>query len=237
MVIRNNHTATRPTVSVIIPVHNAEEFLAEAIESVLGQSVPPQQVIVVDDGSTDQSAQVARRYNNYIQLIQQANAGSAAARNCGVTLAHGDLLAFLDDDDYWMPEKLALQLAAFQETPQLEAVYGQIKQSHTPTADGEERAHFALEMENGCHVDTLLIRRAAFARVGPFDSAWMIDTVEWMWRARRLGLYTQTLPQVLACRRIHGANQSILQRERGRKEYLRLIRQVLVQQRNVVCSE
>lgn len=233
----NNNAATHPTVSVIIPVHNAEQFLAEAIESVLAQSVPPQQVIVVDDGSTDQSVQVARRYDNYIQLVQKANAGSAAARNDGVTLAHGDLLAFLDDDDYWVPEKLALQLAAFQETPQLEAVYGQIKQSHTLTKDADAHTHFALEMENGCHVDTLLVRRAAFQRVGPFDSAWMIDTVEWMWRARRLGLYTRVLPQVLAWRRIHGANQSILQRERGRTEYLRLIRQVLVQQRKVLCPE
>lgn len=232
------YSVAPPTVSVIIPVYNAEQFLAEAIESVLGQSVPPQQVIVVDDGSTDQSAQVARRYADYIHLEQQRNAGSAAARNRGVALAQGDFLAFLDNDDYWAPEKLALQLATFQETPALEAVYGQLKQMQALTTAAAERTHFALEMADGCHLDTLLIRRTAFDRVGPFDPGLMIDTVDWMWRARRLGLCTQVLPQVLAWRRVHDANSSIRQRTRAQGEYLRLIRKVLSQQRNALaCAE
>lgn len=163
----NNSFAATPTVSVIIPVHNAAQFLAETLDSVLGQSVPPHQVIVIDDGSTDQSAQIARRYDKYIQVEQQANAGSAAARNRGIALAQGEFLAFLDDDDYWVPEKLALQLAAFQSAPHLEAVYGQIKQTQTMTSTVEANTYFGLEMANGCHVDTLLIRRAAFHRIGP----------------------------------------------------------------------
>ena len=120
-------SAAHPTVSVIIPLYNAEVFLAQAIESVLGQTHPPQQVLVIDDGSTDQSAQIARRYGAAVQLVQQPNAGGAQARNRGVTLAQGDLLAFLDNDDWWAPEKLAWQLDALRQSPHLEAILGQIQ--------------------------------------------------------------------------------------------------------------
>ena len=75
-----NLSPALPTVSVIIPLYNAESFIAEAIESVLGQTRPPQQVIIVDDGSTDGSADVARRYGQHIELVQQPNAGGASAR-------------------------------------------------------------------------------------------------------------------------------------------------------------
>jgi len=220
-----------PTVSVIIPVYNAEAFLAEAIESVLGQSALPQQVIVVDDGSTDQSVQIAQRYQKDILFAQQAHGGSARARNHGVTLAQGEFLAFLDHDDYWVPEKLARQLDAFHADPQLEAVYGQTRQTQSSTTVTAQQRHFGFNAKNGCHIDTLLIRQAAFWRVGPFDPAWLSDTVEWMWRARRMGISTRILPDILAWRRIHDANQSIRGRSQAHAEYLRLIRLVLHQRR------
>lgn len=222
-----------PTVSVIIPLYNAEPFLAQTIESVLGQTHPPQQVIVVDDGSTDRSAQIARRYGADVQLVQQPNAGGACARNRGVLLAHGDLLAFLDDDDYWAPEKLAWQLDALRQSPHLEAIFGQIQSIDTTTAD-QGAAWRSFTAQDGWHLDTLLIRRQAFQRIGSFDPAWMIDTVEWLWRARRLGLCAQVLPQVLAWRRIHGDNHSIRARPRAHAEYFRLIRLVRAHQQDSV---
>ena len=226
------HLATaQPTISVIIPLYNGESFVAAAIESVLGQTRPPQEVIVVDDGSTDESATVARRYGQHIALVQQPNAGGASARNRGVALAKGDLLAFLDHDDYWVPEKLAWQLDAFQQSPHLEAVFGQLQQTETMNTAGQDISHFGLNAQDGCHLDTLLIRRAAFQRIGNFDPTWTIDTVEWLWRARRLALCVQILPQVLAWRRIHGDNLSVRARPQFHAEYLRLIRQQLAQQR------
>jgi glycosyltransferase involved in cell wall biosynthesis len=221
----------QPTISVIIPLYNAEPFIAKAIESVLGQSRPPQQVIVVDDGSTDGSADVVRRYGQQITLVQQPNAGGASARNRGVALAQGDLLAFLDHDDYWAPEKLAWQLDAFQQAPHLEAVFGQLQQTATMNTAAQDNALFGLNAQDGYHLDTLLIRRAAFQRIGAFDPTWRIDTVEWLWRARRLKLCTQMLPQVLAWRRIHGDNLSIRARPQLHAEYLHLIRQQLAEQR------
>ncbi len=225
-----NVATVPPTISVIIPLYNAEPFIAATIESVLGQSRPPQQVIVVDDGSTDGSAAVARRYGQHITLVQQPNAGGASARNRGVACAKGDLLAFLDHDDYWVPEKLAWQLDAFQQAPHLEAVFGQLQQTATMNTADQDTVLAGLNAQDGCHLDTLLIRRAAFQRIGPFDPTWTIDTVEWLWRARRLALCTQILPQVLAWRRIHGDNLSIRARPQIHAEYLRLIRQRLVQQ-------
>lgn len=226
--------AAHPTVSVIIPLYNAEVFLAQAIESVLGQTHPPQQVLVIDDGSTDQSAQIARRYGTDVELVRQPNAGGACARNRGVALAHGDLLAFLDDDDYWAPEKLAWQINALRQSPHLEAIFGQIQPIDTATTADQEGAWRSFMAQDGWHLDTLLIRRQAFQRIGPFDPAWMIDTVEWLWRARRLGLCTQVLPQVVAWRRIHGDNHSIRARLRAHAEYFRLIRLVRAHQQDSV---
>lgn len=225
--------AASPSVSVIIPLYNAEPFLAQTIESVLGQTHPPQQVIVVDDGSTDQSAQIARRYGAAVELVRQPNAGGAQARNRGVALAHGDLLAFLDNDDWWAPEKLAWQLDALRQSPHLEALFGQIQPIDSATA-GQEARWLGMTAQDGWHLDTMLIRRQAFQRIGPFDPAWMIDTVEWLWRARRLGLCAQTLPQVVAWRRIHGDNHSIRARPRAHADYFRLIRLVRRRQRDNV---
>lgn len=214
-------------VSVIIPVYNAAPWLDEALESVLGQSAPPCQVIVVDDGSTDHSAAIAQRYLPQIQLVQQPNAGCAHARNRGVALATGDYLAFLDADDYWTREKLALQLAAFAQNPALEAVLGQVKQTCTITTAQPDAIGFGMDAQDGYNLNTLLIRQQAFHRIGGFDPTIpLTNAVEWLWRARRLGLVSWMLPETLAWRRIHGANMSIRQRPQAQAEYFRLIRAI-----------
>ena len=219
--------AAHPTVSVIIPLYNAEAFLAQAIESVLGQTHPPQQVLVIDDGSTDQSAQIAQRYGAAVELVQQPNAGCAHARNRGVALATGDYLAFLDADDYWVSEKLALQLAVFAQNPALEAVLGQVKQTCTITTAQPDAIGFGMDAQDGYNLNTLLIRLQAFHRIGGFDPTIpLTNAVEWLWRARRLGLVSQMLPDVLAWRRIHGENMSIRQRSQAQAEYFRLIRTI-----------
>src|SRR5215203_2881736 len=112
-------------VSAIIPVYNSERYLAEAIESVLVQTYPSHEIIVVDDGSIDGSAQVAKRFGSAVRYVFQRQAGVGAARNHGVELAEGRFFAFLDADDLWTKDKLQLQLAAFAADPELEAVFGQ----------------------------------------------------------------------------------------------------------------
>lgn len=110
-------------VSVIIPSYNCAPYLSEAIESVLDQSHPPAEVIVVDDGSTDDSLEIARGFGARIRLLAQANAGVSAARNRAIEEATGDWLAFLDADDVWLPTKLERQLAAVEGRPDVVCVF------------------------------------------------------------------------------------------------------------------
>ena len=101
---------TRPLVSTIIPTYNRAALVCDAIDSVLAQTYQNVEIIVVDDGSTDDTLEVLRRYSDRIQMISQPNAGPAAARNRGLLAAKGELIAFLDSDDLWLPDKLALQV-------------------------------------------------------------------------------------------------------------------------------
>jgi len=115
-----------PLISVIIPVYNYDRYLAEAIESVLSQTYHHLEAIVVDDGSTDQSAEIARSFAaRGIRYCYQVHAGIGPARNKGVELAQGDFLAFLDADDRWPQYKTERQLRAFESDPTLEMVFGQ----------------------------------------------------------------------------------------------------------------
>lgn len=105
-----------PTVSVVIPAHNAQAYLAETIESVFAQTFPPQEVIVVNDGSTDGTADVVATFADRIRVVTLPGRGAAAARNAGAQVASGAWLAFVDADDTWLPEKLDRQIARVLES-------------------------------------------------------------------------------------------------------------------------
>ena len=107
-----------PTVSVVIPTYNCSRFVGDAIESVLAQTRVPDQIIVVNDGSTDDTAAVVQQYRDgRIVYIEQANGGIAAARNRGLSIATGDYIGFLDADDRWLPSMLERQLALLERQP------------------------------------------------------------------------------------------------------------------------
>ncbi|MCI0498058.1 MAG: glycosyltransferase [Planctomycetales bacterium] len=106
-------------ISVIIPAYNAQRHIGRAIDSVLKQARPADEVIVIDDGSADRTADIVRSYGGRVMLIQQPNAGVSAARNAGIAAAAGDWIAFLDADDEWLPEKLRLQCELLERNPQL----------------------------------------------------------------------------------------------------------------------
>jgi glycosyltransferase involved in cell wall biosynthesis len=108
-------------VSVIIPTYNRAEYVTQAIESVLAQTYTDYEIIVVDDGSTDNTKDVLSPYIDRIRYIYQKNAGASAARNQGIKAAKGDWVAFLDSDDEWLPEKLAVQIRAVERNPQIVA--------------------------------------------------------------------------------------------------------------------
>ena len=231
-----------PAVSVIIPVHNTERYLGEAIESVLGQTQPPAELIVVDDGSTDGSAAVARRYEA-VRYVYQENAGQPAALNNGVCAASGDFLAFLDADDVWVPDKLAVQLGALAAEPTVDMVFGQAQQFVDADAPPEVAARFRAEREilPAQLPSAMLIRRAAFERVGEFRSDWKLgNVVDWYARATEAGLVSRMLDRVVYRRRIHGGNISITA-QKSQSDYLAVIKAALdrrrAQQRGQVVDE
>jgi glycosyltransferase involved in cell wall biosynthesis len=110
-------TAESPRVSVVIPAYNAAWCVARAIDSVLAQTCGDYELVVVDDGSTDETASVVARYGDRVRFVRQANGGLSSARNAGIKAARGEYVAFLDADDWWMPQKLERQLALLRERP------------------------------------------------------------------------------------------------------------------------
>src|SRR5262245_36771649 len=122
-------------VSVVIPVYNGERYLAEAVRSVLDQEYRPLEVLVIDDGSTDGSGQVAGAFGPEVQYHRREHAGLAATRNYGTTVARGELLAFNDADDIWVPGRLTRQAEALAGEPMLDGVFGRMEQFVSPDLD------------------------------------------------------------------------------------------------------
>jgi glycosyltransferase involved in cell wall biosynthesis len=217
-------------VSVVIPVLDNAPTLAEAVESVLGQSEPPGELVVVDDGSTDGSGEVARAFGPHVRVVTQPTAGTGRARNRGVAETSRSLLAFLDADDRWTRDRLRLQLDALR--PGIDLVSGWLAQVpddrwEAAVLDVPPREAWAA----GPHADVLLVRRSAFRRVGPFGAYGAGEFIDWFARARDLGLRMETVPAVLALRRLHDQNHGIRQRAVYAQNYLAVVRAAIERRR------
>lgn len=223
------------TVTCVIPVYNGERYLGEAIESVLGQTRPVDEIVVVDDGSTDGSSTVAEGYGDPVRCVRQENAGPAAASNRGIEAAGGEVIAFLDADDRWRPEKIERQLMRLETTPGLAAVFAHAL-NFWEAELGEEaerfRGHRITLATPGYVRGTMLVRRSAFQAVGAFDP--LLDHGEvqdWILRAREADLGIELLPDVLLDRRLHRGNRSRNLRQQSREEFLRLVKRNLDRKR------
>lgn len=224
---------THPRVSVIIPVHNGERFLGAAIESVLSQARAEPEVIVVDDGSTDGTAIVANTYKPLVQYHHQAQSGAGAARNRGVEAATGAFLAFLDADDLWTENKLAVQMRMLRYHPETDMVYGHVRQFRKASDQSGSSLSFlgAPGGVPGQHPGTMLVKRESFMRVGPFATEWVVgEFMDWHLRAVDLGLRIAMLPEVLLLRRVHDRNQGVVRRD-SRNDYARILKRALDRRR------
>ena len=216
-------------IDAIVPVRDGAPYLAEAIESMLGQTRPPDRVIVVDDGSSDDSATIAERFGGPVEVLRQPPRGGSAALNRGLDTSDAPLVSFLDADDLWEPSKLELQLAALAADPALEAVYGHLVEfADNGLPDSVARPGPIA----GLTKTTLLIRRAAVDRVGRFDTGYAVaDFPEWYSRCRAAGVVEAVLDDVVARRRVHGTNVTVRKRETNQAEYLRMARAAIAQRR------
>jgi glycosyltransferase involved in cell wall biosynthesis len=216
-----------PCVSVVIPTWNRAEWVRDAIDSVLAQDYPRLEVVVVDDGSTDATPEVVRRYGSQVRYIRQANGGAASARNRGIAEATGEFVAFLDSDDLFLPGKLTEQVREFGRQPGLVMVYawfsildgsGRERLGRRFHRTGDiARSLLAHCMQGPLATPTVMVRRTALLQAGGFDETMRLSEDTDLWcRVARLGR-VGLVPRVLVQVRRHEGN---LSRGPGRARFL-----------------
>jgi glycosyltransferase involved in cell wall biosynthesis len=210
--------------TVVIPAYNAAGTIAEAIRSVLAQTVPPERVIVVDDGSSDDTAAAVRSFGGIVDLLQQANAGPGSATTRGFRAVRSPLIATLDADDLWVRDKMERQLAALDEAA---ASFAYLQDFIGDPETGRRGAPYA-----GWTRTTMLVRTAVAHAVGPvIDPVGAGDMVDWIARLRETGRAVAMLPEVLAWRRVHPASMTYGRRRQNTEGYLQVARAALLRRR------
>ncbi len=211
------------TISVIIPVWNRAREVCHAIDNALAQTLSPLEVIVVDDGSTDETAEVLVRYGHRIRVVRQSNQGVAAARNAGIAVARGDLLAFLDSDDVWLPRKLELQAARFDADPELGLVHCGVELEGTGiNLDGMEGsvASEILRLDRSvivAHGSGVMVPKRVAEEMGGFDARMRVSE-DWDFCYRvakryRIGFVAEAL--MIQARHVSGLQNDIAGMEHG----------------------
>ena len=195
-----------PRVSVVSAVRNGERYLSEALESVMGQTLPPDEVLVIDDGSTDATADIARSYG--ARVMPSRGRGVSDARNTGIAECRGDLIAFIDHDDVWEPHKLERQVAHLETHPEVGYVLCWLRVVIEP---GFERPAWVKDedLTRGylAHGPSLFVRRGAFETVGLFTSGLAIgEDADWIVRAQEAGVPCGVVAEPLIRYRLHGEN-------------------------------
>ncbi len=210
--------AGAPRVSVVIPAWNAARTLPETLASVFGQTFADYEVVVVDDGSTDGTADLLGRYGDRIRVLQKPNEGRpSTTRNLGVRAARGELIAFLDADDRWQPEKLARQVALFDQNPGLGLAYSAatvidgegrpIRVARCPSA-GRGHAYGLLSTRNFIVGSSAMARRAAIESVGYYDES-LTSAENWdLWIRIAKNWEIDFVPEPLTDYRVHPGNRS-----------------------------
>jgi glycosyltransferase involved in cell wall biosynthesis len=199
----------QPLVSVIIPAYNGEAYLAEAIESIRRQNYHPLEIIIVDDGSTDCTAQIATSFKGEVRYAYQPNSGGpAAGRNRGLKMARGNVIGFLDQDDLWSENKLELQLECMANDPALEIVLGRTQIMRlTGFVEGKPKFEFFSEPLTNVLLGSALFKKRVFDKVGLFDETLPIsDDLDWFMRARERNVSMVVLEQVTLFYRLHQHN-------------------------------
>jgi glycosyltransferase involved in cell wall biosynthesis len=207
-------------VSVIIPAYNADQFVGDAIKSVLTQSHENLELIVVDDGSTDRTAEIAEAFDDpRLHVLRERNSGPAGARNHGLALARGDVIAFLDADDYWLPEKLERQLRTLEADEQVSAVgclmhyrssNGRVLGVTGQTVDEHDQERIVRGQLLPFPLSSSLFRRSTLDIVGEFDETLRdaAEDLDLMARVASKGRFV-CVDEVLGAYRIHPGSLSV----------------------------
>lgn len=208
------------TVSVIISSYNYEKYITDTIQSVLDQTFEPNEIIIVDDGSTDNSVErIKEKFNSKVSLIEQKNKGACSARNHGAKLATSDILAFVDSDDIWLPQKLEYQMREFENDPQVGIVscgfrafddLGNTLYVNNKGQSGWVADKILLFKESVLNTtaSAIAVRRSVFEKIGGFDERREMFSAEDRNLCYRASLISKLsyVNKVLLDYRIHGKN-------------------------------
>jgi glycosyltransferase involved in cell wall biosynthesis len=219
-------------ISAIITAYNSERYVSQAIDCVLTQTLPPDEILVVDDGSADGTGEVVQRYADRVRYYKQANQGPGGARMAGIRRTKGEFLAFLDADDLWMPNKIELQYAALRADPNLDIVFPHLEQFLSPDLTPEVAATLICDAtpHPAPLISGFFTRRGVFDRVGPLRTDVKAEFLDWYMRAQEAGVRMLTLKDVLVKRRVHPDNFTLHNKD-VRHEYLSLLKASLDRRR------
>ncbi len=216
----------KPIVSVIIPVYNREQYIEEAIRSVLDQHYEPVEIVVVDDGSTDGTPEILSHFPNTTR-ITQANRGVAAARNTGISRAAGSYIAFLDSDDSCMPDRLTACMNHMLRNPDTDYILGQEQMFLEP--NHARPVHIKQEWLE--HPKMAANTAVLFARLTCFETAGLFNTdyvsgedTEWLFRASDAKLKLVRLSHTMIRRRIHSSNLSTAHKKQENSVLINVLR-------------
>ncbi|HEX9829652.1 MAG TPA: glycosyltransferase [Bacteroidota bacterium] len=203
--------ALHPHISVIMAVRNGERFLREAIETVLQQTLPASEIIVIDGNSTDGTKEIAQSFSN-ITYVLQTGKGIPNAYNQGIKRATGEFIAFLSHDDRWVPHKLETQIRRMEQEPEI--LYTICKASFFLDDAKNIPPMFKQNLLEGGHIapimETLVARKTVFDIIGMFDEAFTIsEDVDWFARCQDAHIPMAVIPEVLLFKRIHADNSSM----------------------------
>lgn len=225
--------AGAPRIGVAMPARDAGRYIGQAIESILGQSLPPTEVVVVDDGSADDTAAIAESFGAPVRLLRQPATGPAAARNRAIAALSGELVALLDADDLWPPDSLARRHAALAADPAADICFGAMVQFISPELPQEEKRRLVVDdrPQPGWTSSAMLCRRSVFDRFGLLPEHRRAgDFLEWLLAARAGGARIVTIDEVVLRRRLHLSNLTRREPE-ANADYVAIVRAELARKR------
>ncbi len=222
-------------ISVILPVWNGENYVGEAIESVLQQDYPHKEVIVVDDGSTDGTRKVIRHFGEAVIYLHQENKGLGASRNTGVRASSGEYLAFLDHDDLWTPQKLSTQMQRWQTVEEQDPlIFSRVQQFICDRLTDFERQKLVVNeaIMPGYLAGSLLLSKKRFLEVGYFfEEKTVGEFLDWYLKALEQNVAVVMLDQLGLLRRVHCSNMGRQHDLYRRGDYLKILKASLNRRR------
>lgn len=220
-------------VSIIVPAYNAGSFIKETLESAINQDYVPIEIIVIDDGSTDDTVNVVKSFGDSVTLIQNNHQGSAIARNTGIKISNGDYLVFLDADDLLTASSIKSRINALENNPDIQLAFGHQQYFYDDHMDNTLRKN--LEAQYGDKtvpaeiISTLMLSRNDFLKIGYFEvNQNLHDFLGWYGSARDYGFKPMVVDDVVIKRRIHNNN---LSRNQGNQTLASSLKHLLDQRR------